>query len=125
MEKLLTLMQKKKRATLENLLDTDEGSRYIGEIALISHDSPISNTNILFLNTLFDENASCHMALGRAYPMNIKNGLNLTIDELIQKGYNNSMVHSDFMFGSADMEITGLTQDDKEVKVFEKGNFVI
>lgn len=123
--KVVDFDAKKERATLENLLDTDEGSRYIGEIALISHDSPISNTNILFLNTLFDENASCHMALGRAYPMNIKNGLNLTIDELIQKGYNNSMVHSDFMFGSADMEITGLTQDDKEVKVFEKGNFVI
>lgn len=110
---------------LKNLLDTDEGSRYIGEIALISHDSPISNTNILFLNTLFDENASCHMALGRAYPMNIKNGVNLEIAELVKKGYNNSMVHSDFMFGSVDMEITGLTQDGKEVQVFSKGNYVI
>jgi aminopeptidase len=110
---------------LMNLLNTDEGSKYIGEIALISHDSPISNTNILFLNTLFDENASCHMALGRAYPMNIKNGVNLEIAELIKQGYNSSIVHSDFMFGSEDMEITGLTQDDKEVKVFSKGNFVI
>jgi aminopeptidase len=110
---------------LTNLLETDEGSKYIGEIALISHDSPISNTNILFLNTLFDENASCHMALGRAYPMNIKNGVNLDIPTLEKSGYNNSMVHSDFMFGSSDMEITGLTQDGKEVKVFEKGNFVI
>ena len=64
------------------MLDTDENSRYIGEIALISHDSPISNTNILFLNTLFDENASCHMALGRAYPMNVKNGVNMPIAEL-------------------------------------------
>ncbi|MCR3906645.1 MAG: aminopeptidase [Tenericutes bacterium] len=116
---------KKEKDALTNILDTDEGSRYIGEIALISHDSPISNTNILFLNTLFDENASCHMALGRAYPMNVKNGVNTPISELEKIGYNNSMVHSDFMFGSEDMEITGVTQDGKEIKVFEKGNFVI
>ena len=116
---------KKEKSALDNLLDTDEGSRYIGEIALISHISPISNTNILFLNTLFDENASCHMALGRAYPMNVKNGVNTPIAELEKIGYNNSLVHSDFMFGSEDMEITGLTYDGKEVKVFEKGNFVI
>lgn len=116
---------KVEKVALDNLLNTDEGSRYIGEIALISHDSPISNTNILFLNTLFDENASCHMALGRAYPMNVKNGVNTPIEELEKIGYNNSMVHSDFMFGSSDMEITGLTQDGKTVKVFEKGNFVI
>jgi aminopeptidase len=116
---------KKEKEALDNLLDTDEGSRYIGEIALISHDSPISNTNILFLNTLFDENASCHMALGRAYPMNVKNGVNQKISDLEKIGYNNSMVHADFMFGSEDLEITGLTQDGKTVKVFEKGNFVI
>jgi aminopeptidase len=116
---------KQEKAALDNLLDTDQGSRYIGEIALISHDSPISNTNILFLNTLFDENASCHMALGRAYPMNVKNGVNTPIAELEKIGYNNSMVHSDFMFGSSDMEITGVTQDGKTIKVFSKGNFVI
>jgi len=116
---------KEEKDALKNLLETDEGSKYIGEIALISHDSPISNTNILFLNTLFDENASCHMALGRAYPMNIKDGLNTDIKTLESYGYNNSMVHSDFMFGSQDMDIIGLTYDGKEVKVFEKGNFVI
>ena len=116
---------KKEKEALKNILETDDGSSYIGEIALISHDSPISNTNILFLNTLFDENASCHMALGRAYPMNVKNGVNAPIDELEKIGYNNSMVHSDFMFGSKDMEITGVTYDGKEIKVFEKGNFVI
>ena len=104
--KVVDFDAKKERNTLENLLNTDEGSRYIGEIALISHDSPISNTNIL--NTLFDENASCHMALGRAYPMNIKNGMNSSLEDLIKRGYNNSMVHSDFMFGSED--IMGLTR---------------
>jgi aminopeptidase len=116
---------KKEKQALDNLLDTDQNSRYIGEIALISHDSPISNTNILFLNTLFDENASCHMALGRAYPMNVKNGVNTPIEELEKIGYNNSMVHADFMFGSEDMEIIGLTQDGNEVQVFKNGNFVI
>ena len=123
--KVVSYDAKKEKDALTNILDTDEGSRYIGEIALISHDSPISNTNILFLNTLFDENASCHMALGRAYPMNVKNGVNETIENLEKIGYNNSMVHSDFMFGSSDMKITGVTQDGKEVLVFEKGNFII
>lgn len=123
--KVIDFDAKKEKATLENLLNLDEGSRYIGEIALISHDSPISNTNILFFNTLFDENASCHMALGRAYPLNIKGGLNMSIEELKEKGYNDSLNHADFMFGSYDMEITGLTYDGKEIKVFEKGNFVI
>ena len=123
--KVVEFDAKKEKLALENLLDTDENSRYIGEIALISHDSPISNTNILFLNTLFDENASCHMALGRAYPMNVKNGVNTPIAELEKIGYNNSMVHSDFMFGSKDMEIIGLTQDGREVQVFKNGNFVI
>jgi len=123
--KVVNYDAKKEKEALKNILETDEGSSYIGEIALISHNSPISNTNILFLNTLFDENASCHMALGRAYPMNVKNGVNTPIAELEKIGYNNSMVHSDFMFGSEDMQITGLTQDGREIKVFEKGNFVI
>lgn len=123
--KVVEFDAKKEKQALKNLLDTDENSRYIGEIALISHDSPISNTNILFLNTLFDENASCHMALGRAYPMNVKNGVNMPIAELEKIGYNNSMVHADFMFGSEDMEIVGLTHEGKKVQVFKNGNFVI
>ncbi len=113
------------KEALQNVLDFDPNSRYIGEIALIAHNSPISNTNILFLNTLFDENASCHMALGRAYPMNIKNGNETSIEELEKKGYNNSMSHVDFMFGSADMKIVGTKQDGSKVLVFENGNFVI
>src|SRR5690606_12454985 len=75
------------KEALRQVLDFDANSRYIGEIALIPHDSPISNMNILFLNTLYDENASCHMALGRAYPMNIKNGTSTPIAELEKKGY--------------------------------------
>lgn len=115
----------KEQNALESLLNLDEGSRYIGEIALISHDSPISNMNILFYNTLFDENASCHMALGRAYPMNVKNGVNMKIEDLEKIGYNNSMNHVDFMFGSKDMKIVGTKQDGAQVTIFENGNFII
>jgi len=116
---------KKEKETLANLLNMDEGAKYIGEVALISHDTPISKTNIVFLNTLFDENASCHLALGRAYPMNIKNGVKMTQDELIKLGYNHSNIHVDFMFGSSDMKIVAVKQDGSEFILFEKGNFVI
>ena len=123
--KVVNFQAEKEVEALESILNFDDNSRYIGEIALISHDSPISNTNILFYNTLYDENASCHMALGRAYPMNIKNGIGADVKDLEPKGYNNSMVHVDFMFGSSDMEITGITQDGKKIKVFENGNFIV
>ncbi len=116
---------KKEKEALKSILEFDENAKYIGEIALISDDSPISNTNILFYNTLFDENASCHMALGRAYPMNIKGGIGADVKDLEPKGYNNSMVHVDFMFGSKCMEIEGITPEGKVVKIFEKGNFII
>lgn len=115
----------KEKETLASIINFDDNSGYIGEIALISHDSPISNADILFYNTLFDENASCHLALGRAYPMNIKDGIGAPIKDLEEKGYNNSLVHVDFMFGSSDLEIIGITQDGKEVQVFKEGNFVI
>ncbi len=116
---------KKEKESLKNLIEYDEGSSYLGEIALISHDSPISNSGILFLNTLFDENASCHMALGRAYPMNVKGGTSMSDEELKAVGYNMSNAHSDFMFGSEDLDIVGTTKDGKEVKIFENGDFVI
>ena len=116
---------KKEKDALKNLIEYDEGSSYLGEIALISYDSPISNSGILFLNTLFDENASCHMALGRAYPMNVKGGNDASLEELKAKGYNYSMAHSDFMFGSKDLQITGTTKDGKKVTIFKDGDFVI
>lgn len=122
--KVVDFDAKENRDSLARLLDFDEGSRHIGEIALISHDSPISNSNILFYNTLFDENASCHMALGAAYPMNIQGGQQLSQDELLELGGNVSSQHEDFMFGSDDMSIIGLTYDNQEVVVFTEGNFV-
>lgn len=113
------------KETLEAIINFDENSGYIGEIALISYDSPISNSNILFYNTLFDENASCHMALGRAYPMNVKDGIGAPIEKLEEKGFNNSLIHVDFMFGSSDLEIIGITKDNKKIQVFKEGNFII
>ena len=110
---------------LKNLIEFDEGSSFLGEVALISYDSPISQSNILFFNTLFDENASCHLALGRAYPMNIQGGTEMSKEELEKHGYNNSMAHVDFMFGSKDLDIIGETKDGKKVQIFKDGNFVI
>lgn len=123
--KVVNYDAKKEKPTLKNLIEFDEGSSYLGEVALISHNSPISQANILFFNTLFDENASCHLALGRAYPMNIKGGTTMDIKELEKLGYNNSMSHSDFMFGSEDMNIIGTTKDGKKVQIFKNGNFII
>lgn len=110
---------------LDRLLDTDEGSRRLGEVALIPYDSPISNLGILFYNTLFDENASCHLALGTCYPDTMKGGEKLSEEDLLARGGNRSANHVDFMIGTADMEIIGIKADGSEVKVFEKGNFVI
>ena len=108
---------------LKSIIETDEGSHYLGEVALVPHDSPISNSNILFYNTLFDENASCHLAIGKAYPVCIKNGENLGDQELLKLGVNDSTVHEDFMVGTEDLQIIGITEEGKEVPVFENGNF--
>lgn len=113
------------KENLKSLIEFDEGSSYLGEVALISHNSPISNMNILFYNTLFDENASCHLALGASYPSNIKNGTSMNRAELAKLGSNYSNVHVDFMFGSSDMSVVGYTRDGKEVVLFKDGNFII
>ena len=116
---------KKEKDALTKLLETDEGSRHLGEVALISYDSPISNLNLLFFNTLFDENASCHLALGRCYPENIKGGEEMSEEELLSHGGNQSMNHVDFMFGTREMRVTGIREDGSEVAIFKDGNFVI
>ncbi len=115
----------KEEEALKNLVEYDEGSCYLGEVALISYDSPINNTGILFYNTLFDENASCHLALGRAYPMNVAGGTQMSEEELAAAGANHSMVHSDFMFGSEDMSVDGICEDGSRVAIFRNGNFVL
>ena len=108
---------------LGNLINTDEGSHYLGEVALVPHHSPISDTNIVFYNTLYDENASCHFAIGSAYKTCIKNGNTMNDDELDKSGVNTSITHVDFMIGSSDMNITGITYSGEEVKIFENGNW--
>ncbi len=116
---------KKEKETLKSLLETDEGSARLGEIALISHQSPISDLDILFFNTLFDENASCHMALGRAYPMNIKGGTEMDAKTLKANNSNDSILHEDFMFGSEDMHAVGITYDNQEIDIIVDGNIIL
>lgn len=111
--------------TLKHLLDTDEGSRRLGEVALVPYDSPISNSGIIFFNTLFDENASCHLALGKAYPSCIENGNNLSREELSKLGVNDSLTHVDFMIGTKDLNIVGYTENNEEIQVFKDGNWAI
>ncbi|WP_311487624.1 aminopeptidase [uncultured Helcococcus sp.] len=114
---------KKGKETLQSLFDKDERARRLGEVALVPFDSPISNSNILFFNTLFDENASCHLALGKAYPTTIKNGENMTDEELAEHGVNDSYAHEDFMVGTEDLDIIGVKHDGSEVQVFKNGNW--
>ncbi|MBN2795342.1 MAG: aminopeptidase [Clostridia bacterium] len=113
----------KGKDVLEELLNTDEGARRLGEVALVPYDSPISNQKILFYNTLFDENASCHFALGKAYPTCIKGGEDMTKDDLKNAGANDSLTHVDFMVGTKDLEIIGITESGSEIPVFKNGNF--
>lgn len=122
--KVVNFAAEKEEETLKNLVGFDEGSCYLGEVALISHNSPISNSGILFLNTLFDENASCHLALGASYPENVRGGAEMERAELTKLGSNYSKIHCDFMFGSADMQIDGAASDGTTVPVFRNGNFV-
>ena len=114
---------KEGKDVLKELLEIDEGSSRLGEVALVPHDSPISNSGILFYNTLFDENASCHLALGKAYPTNIKDGVTMNVEELKAHGVNDSMTHNDFMVGAADLHIVGEKQDGTKTDVFVNGNW--
>jgi aminopeptidase len=109
--------------TLKKLIETDDGSHFLGEVALVPHNSPISNTNITFYNTLFDENASCHFALGKAYPTCIENGAEMSQEELQKSGANTSLMHEDFMVGSPDLNIDGETSDGKLEPIFRNGNW--
>lgn len=103
----------------------DEGASYFGEVALVPYDSPIRNQDLLFYNTLFDENAACHLAFGEAYAECVKGGESMSKDELKARGLNDSITHVDFMVGTADLSITGRTHDGKEVPIFVDGNFAL
>ena len=111
--KIVDVQADKGVEVLRNAIAVDEGASYLGEVALVPYDSPISNTKILFYNTLFDENASCHFAFGQAYPSSIKGGENMSKGELDRRGINDSITHEDFMVGTEDLSIIGITQDGK------------
>lgn len=113
------------RDILSDMLDTDEGARRLGEVALVGDDSPISNTGLLFKNTLFDENASCHFALGSAYSENHVRGGELTDEEKKQVGMNKSITHVDFMVGGPKLSVVGVKKDGTRVQILEKGNWVV
>ena len=110
---------------LKNILDTDEGAKRLGEVALVSYNTPISMRKVLFYNTLYDENASCHFALGKSYPTCLEGGEKLSIEELKERGMNDSLTHVDFMVGDETTEIIGVKENGEEVQIFKEGNFVI
>ena len=121
--KVVEATAEKGQAVLDHLLETDEGVRSLGEVSLVPDPSPISQSGITFFNTLFDENASDHLALGAAYPFNVQGGTQMSEDQLKAKGINFSQAHVDFMVGSADMNIDGIKKDGTIVPVFRNGDW--
>lgn len=121
--KVVEVKAKKNQKILEEMVKMDEGASMLGECALIAYDTPIRKTNLLFYNTLFDENAACHFALGAGFPDCIKGGLNMTHEELVNLKMNDSMIHVDFMIGTADLDVVGITKDGKKIQIFKDGNW--
>lgn len=109
--------------TLKSLIETDEGSHYLGEVAIVPDDSPVSNTNTIFYNTLFDENASCHFAIGSAYPDTIEKGTEMNKEQLEAVGANTSLTHVDFMVGDTNLTIEAETESGESFIVLKDGNW--
>lgn len=114
---------KEGKDVLTSILTTDEGSSYLGEVALVPVDSPIAMRNRIYYETLIDENASCHFALGQSYPECIENGLEMSEEEMEALGMNQSLSHVDFMVGTADLSIVATTKSGKTIPIFENGTF--
>lgn len=108
---------------LQKLINMDEGARYLGECALVPFDSPINRTGLIFYNTLFDENACCHLALGRGFADTLRGGHDMTPEQVQALGVNDSMVHKDFMIGTEDLSITATCRDGHEVPIFRNGTW--
>lgn len=111
--------------TIQNLVFDNEGSKYLGEVALVPHQSPISQSGLTFYNTLFDENASNHIAIGQAYPTSLQGGTKMSADQLKEAGLNRSNVHVDFMVGNEFMDIDAIRQDGSRVPIFRQGEWAI
>ena len=110
---------------LEEAVSTDEGSHYLGEVALVPFDSPINQTGLLFYNTLFDENACCHLAFGQAFEDNMKGYESMSREELKEKGFNDSVIHVDFMIGAEDLDIIGFDHHGNAHRIFKDGVWAI
>lgn len=121
--RIVSVKAEKGEEVLKQLVETDEGSHYLGEIALVAHDSPISQSGILFYNTLFDENASNHLAIGNGYAFCVEGGKKMSREELEKVGVNSSITHVDFMIGSADMNIDGIMEDGTSEAIFRNGTW--
>ncbi|MBR5323073.1 MAG: aminopeptidase [Clostridia bacterium] len=121
--KVVEVKAEQNEELLKKLVGMDEGAAYLGECALVPYDSPIRNSGVLFYTTLFDENAACHLALGRGFTNTIKDFDKYTLEELHAKGINDSMIHVDFMIGNEDLDIIAETVDGKTVQIFKNGNW--
>ena len=121
--KAVEVHAEKNEELLKQLISMDEGAAYLGECALVPYNSPIQNSGLLFYNTLFDENAACHLALGKGFADTIQGFENRTLEECRKMGLNESMVHEDFMIGAEDLDIDAHTRDGKVVPIFRKGNW--
>ena len=121
--KAVEVHAEKNEDLLKQLISMDEGAAYLGECALVPYDSPIQNSGLLFYNTLFDENAACHLALGKGFADTIQGFENRTLEECREMGLNESMVHEDFMIGAEDLDIDAHTRDGKIVPIFRGGNW--
>ncbi|MFG6115746.1 aminopeptidase [Halobacillus sp. MO56] len=113
----------KGQEVLQNLIETDEGSHYLGEIALVSNKSPLAQTDTLFYNTLFDENTSCHIGIGNASPSNIQNGIDQSEEELKAAGLNTSLLLVNVTFGTEDMKVVGIKEGGTEALLMKNGGF--
>ena len=121
--KVVEVHAKKNEELLKKLVNMDEGASYLGECALVPYESPIQQSGLLFYNTLFDENAACHLALGMGYVDTIRDNENYTLEEMHAMGVNDSMVHEDFMIGTADLSITAHCSDGRSVPIFRNGGW--
>lgn len=123
--RIVEMTAEKGEAAFRNLIDTDEGAARLGEVALVPHSSPISKTGIIFNNTLFDENAASHLAVGQSYTENIRDGSRRSREELAAMGANSSMVHVDWMIGSGELDVDGIAVDGTAEALMRKGEWVI
>ena len=121
--KVVSVKAEKNEALLQRMVEMDENAGYLGECALVPKESPINRSGLIFYNTLFDENASCHLALGMGYDTCVEGFETLTREEMEAMGVNDSVIHVDFMIGTEDMSIDGITEDGEIVPIFRNGTW--